>query len=135
MDGGDAGGSGVKVTAVRPGTVLRGAIGELDLTAVANGPVAATGAAARFEDGASETGLAQLVGGDQAGDAGAKDDHALPVAKIRGELGEGRRAGGSRETQYLHGAKGCGIAADLGDALQEDTSSEAHWCRLHVNFL
>src|ERR1700733_5935740 len=126
MDGGAEGGAGVKGNTVRPGTVLCGASGELDPTAVANSPVAAPRAAARFEDGAGETGLGQLVGRDQAGNAGTEDDHALTSAKVRGELGEGRRTRGSRQAQYLHGAKRCGIAADLGNALQEDTSSEAH---------
>ena len=62
VDGRDAGGAGVEVAAVRPGTVLDGAVGELDLAAVADGPATAAGAVAGFKDGAFEAGLAEFVG-------------------------------------------------------------------------
>ena len=87
MDGGDAGGAGVEVAAVLPGTVLDCAVGELDFAAVADGPRAAAGAVAGFEDGAVEAGFAELVGGDEAGDACAEDDDLFAFAEVRGELG------------------------------------------------
>ena len=126
MDGGDAGGSGVEIAILRPATVLRGPVDELDLGAVAHCPVAAAGTAPRFKDGAFEARLAQFVGRHQPGDTAAQDDHALALSEVRGERGEGRRTRHRGKSKNLHGPKRSGVTADLGDPLQEYTSSEAH---------
>jgi hypothetical protein len=126
MDGGNTSWSCVEVSIFRPGAVLDGSVGKLDLGAVAHRPVASTWPAPRFENRTSKAGFAQLMGRDQAGDAGAQNDNALAASEVRAEHGERRSTGGSRKAENLHGAKGRGIAANLGDALQEDTSSEAH---------
>lgn len=126
MDGGDARGTGVEVAAVLPVAVLDGPVGELDLGAVADGPIAAAGAVACFEDGAVEAGFAELVGGSHAGDACAEDDDFFAFAEVGGELRERRLADGGHEAERLHGGECGGVAADLGDALKEDTSGQAH---------
>ena len=126
MDGGDAGGASVEIAAILPGALLHGAVGELDLGAVAYGPGASAGTAAGFENGDLEARLAELVGGDQAGDAGAEDDDLLAAAEVSGQLGQRRDADGRHQPEGLHGRKGGSVSAGLGDALDEDTSGEAH---------
>lgn len=127
MDGGDACGASVEIAAVLPVAGLRGAVGELDFGAFADGPIASSGAIAGFEDGAVEAGFAELVGGGHAGDACAEDDDFFAFAEVGGELRKWRLADGGHEAERLHGGECGGVAADLGDALKEDTSGQAHY--------
>ena len=126
VDGGDASGAGVEVAAVLPLAVLDGAVGEFDLGAVADGPVASAGAVASFEDGAVEAGFAEFVGGGHAGDACAEDDDLFALAEVGGELRERRLTDGGHEAEGLHGCECGGVSADLCDALKKDTSGQAH---------
>jgi len=105
---------------------LRGAVGEFDLGAFADGPAAATGAVAGFEDGAVEACFAEFVGSSHAGDACAEDDYFFPFAEVSRKLRKRRLSDGGHEAEGLHGCKCSGVAADLGDALDEDTSGQAH---------
>ncbi len=126
VDGGDASGAGVEVAAILPGAGLDGAVGELDFAAVADGPGAAAGAMAGFDDGAVEAGFAKLVCGDEASDACAEDDDLFAFAEVGGELGKDGGFGSRQEAEGLHGGERSGIAADLGHALYECTTGETH---------
>ena len=126
VDRGDTGGTCVEISAVLPIASLRGSVGELDFGTFADGPAAASGAIAGFEDGAVEAGFAELVRGGHTGDARAEDDYFFAFAEVSGELGQRRFADGGHESKRLHCGKCGGVAADLGDALKEDTSGQAH---------
>ena len=126
VDGGDASGACVEVAAVLPVAVLDGAVGELDFGAVADGPIASAGAVAGFEDGAVEAGFAEFVGCGHAGDACTEDDDLFAFAEVCGKLRERRLADGGHEAEGLHGRECGGVSADLCDALNKDTSGQAH---------
>ncbi len=123
---GDASGAGVEIATVLPVAVLDGAVGELDLGAVTDGPVASAGAVAGFEDGAVEAGFAEFVGGGHAGDACSEDDDLFAFAEVGGELGQRRLADGWHESEGSHRCECGGVSADLCDALNKDTSGQAH---------
>ena len=126
VNGWNARGAGVEVSAVLPAAGLDAAVGELDFAAVAYGPCAAAGTIASFDDGAVETGFAELVCGDETGDARAEDDDFFAFAEISRKLREERGFGCGYESEGLHGGE-CGrVAADLGHALDQGTTSEAH---------
>ena len=126
VDGGDSCGTGVEVAAVLPLAVLSAAVGEFDLGAFADGPAASAGAVAGFEDGAVEACLAEFVGCGHAGDASAEDDDLLAFAEVGGELRKRRLSDGWHEAEDMHGGECGGVSADLCDALEEDTSGQAH---------
>lgn len=126
VDRWDARWTGVEVAAVLPAAGLDSAVGELDFAAIAYGPGAAAGAVAGFDDSALETGLAKLVCGDEPGDACAKDDDFLAFAEVGGKSREERGFGCGHKSEGLHGGE-CGrVAADLGHALDQCTTGEAH---------
>ena len=80
-----------------PSTFLPGTRSENEMTRAAD-------AIARFDDGDFVSGAGQLVGGGQAAEARADDDHAARAgAERRGEaLGDQqRRAGGERALEHL----------------------------------
>ena len=126
VDGRDASGAGVEVAPVLPVAVLDGAIGELDFGAVADGPVASARAVAGFKDGAVEAGFAEFVGGGHAGDACSEDDDLFAFAEVGGKLRKRGLTGGWHEAEGLHGCECGGVSANLGDALNKDTSGQAH---------
>ena len=72
----------------------------------------AQGHAARFQNGAVVTGLAQLVGGGETGDAAAEDDHP------------GGAAPGEREVGLLGCAKGGGDGLGAGDEAERPHGGE-----------
>ena len=80
MCGGQARGAGVEVMVFLPCAGLARAVDEVHLRAVADAPVAAAGAMARFKNGAGPAGLAQLVGRDKAGNASAENHDARAFA-------------------------------------------------------
>ena len=88
---GSRGRTDVLVEALGESAVLGEASGELDLGAVADRPVPAANALPGFEQSAGVAQLAQLVGGGQAGDAAAQDDHAGPLAGARWRARRWRR--------------------------------------------
>jgi hypothetical protein len=130
VDRGYSPGAGVEIAAVLPLAVLGGAVGELDLGAVAYSPIASAGAVASFEDGAVEAGFAEFVGGGHAGDACSENDDLFAFAEVGGKLRERGLADGGHEAEGLHGCECGGVPADLCDALDKDTSGQAHYERL-----
>jgi hypothetical protein len=126
VDRGNTCGTGVEIAAILPLAVLCEAVRELDFGAFADGPAATTGAVAGFEDGAVKARFTEFVGSGHAGDACAKDDHFFPFAEVRRKLWERRLSDGRHDAEGLHGGKCSGVAADLGDTLDEDTSGQAH---------
>ena len=127
VDGRQAGGADVLIVAGIEGAGLGGAIEEGDGVAAADGPVAAAGTGAGFEDGAVEAEGAHLIGGDQAGDAAAEDDDFDALAGV-GSDREGKlflRAGG-QETQRLHGEEGSAVSASLAYTQEEIATGNRH---------
>ena len=123
----DPGGPGVEVLALGE---RRGLDRPIDLglrRPAADGPVAAAGSFARFEDLARVARLLELVGRRQPGDAGAQDQHARPVgAALEGEVGLAGRlerppvlAGRGDEPERLHRTEDRGRAPGGTDRLQE----------------
>ncbi len=50
----------------------------------------------------------------------------MAFSEVGGELGEGGGSDCGDQAKGVHGGEGGGVAAELGDALDEDTSGEAH---------
>ena len=126
VNGRDTRGAGVEIVAVLPLADLSGAVGELDFGALADGPTAATGAIARFKDGAIEACFSQFVGRDHPGDTSAENDYLLALAEVGGELRERGLANGGHEAEGLHAGECGGISTELGHAVNKCTSGQAH---------
>jgi hypothetical protein len=115
---GQAGGTDVLVVAVLKCAGLGEAIGELDLGASADGPVTAANAGfACLEQGTSVAELAELIGGDQAGDASPEDQDGGSVA---GDLPDRFNVVGNphgrEQSEGLHESERRAVAANLADA-------------------
>ena len=95
--GGQTGGAGIKIIAFVERTTLGDAVGHFHAGAIANGPIAPTGPAARFEHHAGVSGLGKLPGGDQPGDSCAEDHHRLAGTRSRRQLYAARFAGRNRQ--------------------------------------
>ena len=111
MMAGHARRAGIPVEVLIEFADLARAVGQLDLGAPADRPVAAADAIAGLEHRAVVAGLAELIGGRQSGDAGAENDHLGAVAGARFErqrFGERRRA---EEAHRLHREVGRAISA------------------------
>jgi hypothetical protein len=132
VDRWDAGGAGVEVAAALPIAALRRAIGELNFAAVADGPVAAAGTAACFEDRTCEAGFAELMRRDKASDSPAQDKDFLSFAEAGGKLRQRRETGSFDQSEGLHRGKRSGVSADKRHALDKRASSQAHSRVLHA---
>jgi hypothetical protein len=92
--------------------VLGETIGELDLGAVANGPVPAADALPGLEQGAGVAQFAQLVRGHQAGNAPAQDHHTGTFAGACRVLDGGCcRSHDGQQPEGLHHREGGAVPA------------------------
>ena len=127
VDGRQARGADVLIVAGVEGAGLGGAVEEGDGVAAADGPVAAAGTGAGFEDGAVEAEGTHLVGGDQAGDAAAEDDDLDTFASV-GRDGERELLLRERghEAHGLHGEKGSAVSASLAYTQEKIATGKSH---------
>ena len=105
---------------------LAGAVGHIERRAAPDGPVASAHAIAGFEHRAVVSGLTELIGRGQPGDAGAENDDlgAVTAARLERErFGEG---GGPQKSHRLHGEIGGAIASGLRHLAQEFPTGAAH---------
>ncbi len=124
----DAGRAGVEIEAVGELAELVGPAGLHDPVAAAHGPDPPADPLARLEHGHVPAGAAELIGGDQAGDAGAEDRHLAAAAAATGQverLGRGRRH--VQQPHRLHAEIDGAGAADRSEPLEETPAGEAHW--------
>ncbi len=125
--GGQARGPGVEVVALLEGAGLARAVGEIHIGAVADAPIAAAGALARFENRARPPRLAQLVGRDQAGNSPAENHHARAFAVYETQrTGFGGRFRDGQQPKRLHQDEGSAVSAHMAGSHQELASGEAH---------
>jgi hypothetical protein len=105
---------------------FRSAVGHFYAGAIANGPIAAAGAIACFENCAGVTGFLQFPGRHHSGDTSAKDDHTFAFAGVcckRNHAGVRGRNGQQAERLHHHvsGAKPAGLPY-----LGEESASGGH---------
>ncbi|MNY37494.1 hypothetical protein D3C86_1720620 [compost metagenome] len=124
---GNARGAGVEKLSVIEVHGLADAVVEIDLAAATQGPVASAHPLAGFENGHGEAGLAQFVGTDQPGNAGADHHHMLAFATAAQlQRVETCRHGLRRQPQCAEGADSGGIATDGGNTGNQFSTGKSH---------
>ncbi len=128
MDGGETGRTEVLVVAGLPRTGLGAAVEEDDLVTAAHAVVAPSRTLASLEHRNVVAERAQLVGGDQAGDAAAEHDHLDAFAGAGGRLHRLRPGRVSlHQTHALHRQEGSAVPACLPNPAQKIASRDPHW--------